>query len=210
MRPVGDLVPEIASGYERTAQEFLAARGRAVDGIGVREVRAWARSLPGGATVLDLGCGSGLPLTRVLIDEGLNAYGIDGSPTLVAAFQRNFPGVAVACESVEASSFFGRQFDAVLAWGLWFLLPEATQLDLLRRVEDVLQPGGRLLFTAPPQACTWRDVMTGEESTSLGAEVYRTRLADLGFRVVREFDDEGENHYYDAIRTSNLPSELCA
>lgn len=197
-------MPEIASGYEQIAEAFLAARGRARDGIGVAAVRAWARSLPAGATVLDLGCGSGLPLTRVLIDEGLNAYGIDASATLVAAFRANFPGVNVACESVEDSSFFDRQYDAVLAWGLWFLLPETTQLELLRRVADVLQPGGRLLFTAPAQACKWRDVMTGKESRSLGAEVYRGRLVELGFGALREYNDEGENHYYDARKSGAL------
>lgn len=197
----------LANGYERIAKDFLAARGRAATGIGVPAVRAWARSLPSGATVLDLGCGSGLPLTRVLIDEGRTVYGIDASPTLVAAFRTNLPGVAVACESVEESSCFDRQFDAVLAWGLWFLLPEATQLDLLRRVADLRPPGGRLLFTAPAQACTWRDVMTGEESRSLGAEVYRARLTDLGFPAVREYDDEGENHYYDAVKNFGASSE---
>ncbi len=197
-----------ANGYERIAEQFLAARGCATTGIGVSAVRAWARSLPAGSAVLDLGCSSGLPLTRVLLDEGHTVYGIDASPTLVAAFRAQFPGVAVACESVEASAFFGGQFNAVLAWGLWFLLPEATQLDLLRRVSSLLQPGGRLLFTAPAQACTWRDAMTGEASRSLGAPVYRARLAVLGFSAIRECDDEGENHYYDATRDGDEPASI--
>ena len=165
---------------------------------GSRQRCAWARSLSPRATVLDLGCSSGLPLSPVPIDEGLTVYAIDASPTLVAAFRQQFPDVAVACESVEESSFFGRQFDAVLAWGLLFLLSEATQLDLLQRVASALNPGGRLLFTASAQACTWGDVMTGEESRSLGAEIYRTRLTEVGFSVIREYNDEGENHYYDA------------
>jgi 2-polyprenyl-3-methyl-5-hydroxy-6-metoxy-1,4-benzoquinol methylase len=191
-------MPDHANGYERIAGQFLAARGQATTGIGVSAVRVWARSLSPRATVLDLGCGSGLPLTQVLIDEGLTVYAIDASPTLVAAFRQQFPDVAVVCESGEESAFFGRQFDAVLAWGLLFLLPEATQLDLLQRVASALNPGGRLLFTAPAQACTWGDVMTGEGSRSLGAEIYRTRLTEVGFSVIREYNDEGENHYYDA------------
>jgi SAM-dependent methyltransferase len=192
-------MPDPANGYERIAKEFLAARGRATTGIGVSAVRAWARSLPPHSTVLDLGCGSGLPLTQVLIDEGRTVYAIDASPTLVAAFRQQFPDVTVACESVEQSAFFERKFDAILAWGLWFLLPATTQLDLLQRVASALNPGGRLLFTAPAQACTWRDALTGEESRSLGAEAYRNRLTELGLSVLREYDDEGENHYYDAV-----------
>ena len=191
-------VDDTANGYERIADQFLAARGRASTGIGVAQVRAWARSLPPHATVLDLGAGSGLPLTKLLLDEGVTVYAIDASPTLVTAFRQQFPAVTVACESVEESTFFGRRFDAVLGWGLWFLLPEATQLDLLHRVASALNPGGRLLFTAPAEACAWRDAMTGEESRSLGAKVYRARLTELGFSVIREYNDEGENHYYDA------------
>jgi SAM-dependent methyltransferase len=194
-------VPSLANGYERIAAEFLAGRGSAASGgIGAREVRSWARSLPSDATVLDLGCGSGFPITKVLVDEGLTVYGVDASPTLVAAFRRHLPGVAVACEAVEVSRFFDRLFDAILSWGLWFLLPAATQIELPRRIAKALQPGGRLLFTAPPQAITWLDAITGEESRSLGAETYRQSLSAAGLSVVREYEDEGENHYYDSVK----------
>ena len=60
--------------------------------------------------------------------------------------------------------------------------------------------GGRLLFTAPPQASTWLDAMTGEESRSLGGETYRRILSAAGLSVLREYEDEGENHYYDAVK----------
>lgn len=193
----------VANGYERIAAEFLAGRGRAATsarGIGVRQVRAWARSLRPGASVLDLGCGPGVPITKALVDAGLTVYGVDAAPTFVAAFRRSLPGIAVACESVEESAFFHRSFDAVLSWGLWFLLPAATQLDLPRRIAAVLPSGGRLLFTAPPRAITWRDAMTGEESRSLGAETYRRNLRAVGMSVVGEYEDEGENYYYDAVK----------
>lgn len=193
--------PSLANGYERIAAEFLAGRGSAPSrGIGVRHVRAWARSLPPDATVLDLGCGSGFPITKILVDEGLTVYGVDASPSLVAAFRRHLPGVAVVCESVEESTFFDRSFDAILSWGLWFLLPVAAQLDLPRRLASALQRGGRLLFTAPPQAITWLDAMTGEESRSLGAETYRRSLSAAGLSVLCEYEDEGANHYYDAVK----------
>lgn len=194
-------MPSLANGYERIAAQFLAGRGSGVStGIGVRHTSAWARSLPPHATVLELGCGSGYPITKALLDAGLTVYGVDASPTLVAAFRTNLPDVIVACEAVEESAFFHRTFDGVLSWGLLFLLPAAAQVDLLRRVATVLRPGGRLLFTAPSQGISWLDAMTGEESRSLGAETYRTTLAAVGVSVLREYEDEGENHYYDAVK----------
>jgi 2-polyprenyl-3-methyl-5-hydroxy-6-metoxy-1,4-benzoquinol methylase len=190
-----------SNGYEGVAREFLTGRGGPQSSrIGATSIREWARQLTPGVTVLDLGCGSGIPTTETLIDEGLSVHAVDAAPSFVEAFQRRFPNVPVVCEPVEDSSFFGRRFDAVLAWGLIFLLESSTQEALIRRFADALKPEGRLLFTSPPQAITWNDAMTGQESRSLGAEAYRRLLAEAGFTVLDEYEDEGENHYYDAIR----------
>ena len=101
-----------SSGYESVAPEFLAGRGNAgLAGIGARDVSKWAQSLPNGAAVLDLGCGPGLPTTKALVAEGLNVFALDGSPSFVQAFQRNFPEIPILCEAVQDSTFFGRTFD---------------------------------------------------------------------------------------------------
>ena len=190
-----------SNGYEQVAAEFLARRGSARDiGIGVPEVRQWARTLPAGAAVLDLGCGPGLPLTAVLVAEGLAAYGVDAAPSFVQAFRRNLPHTPIACEAVQDSPFFGRTFDGVLAWGLLFLLSPAHQRQLLTRIAGVLAPGGRLLFTAPALPLIWRDAMTGLPSQSLGAPAYRHHLAALGLTLLSESEDEGQNHYFAALR----------
>jgi 2-polyprenyl-3-methyl-5-hydroxy-6-metoxy-1,4-benzoquinol methylase len=190
-----------SSGYERVAAEFLASRGRAPpSAIGVSEARAWGRTLARGAAVLDLGCGPGIPITQALIDEGLSVYGIDAAPSFVDAFRRNLPGVPVACETVGDSTFFDRQFDGVIAWGLMFLLDEPAQRHLLRSMAGLLVPGGRLLFTSPAQVCSWDDVMTGLTSRSLGAAEYRRELMSAGVRIRAEYDDVGQNHYYDAVK----------
>ena len=191
---------DASNGYEGVAAEFLAGRGRAPStAVGAREVRNWARTLPSGATVIDLGCGSGLPITKVLVGEGLNVYGIDASPSLVNAFQHNFPEIPIACESVQDSLFFNRLFDGVIAWGLIFLLLPEDQRRLIQRVAKILVPGGRFLFTSSPEVepLVWNDAMTGLESRSLGPVEYRKLLSEAGLRVTSEYEDIGENHYYD-------------
>jgi SAM-dependent methyltransferase len=191
-----------SNGYEAVSEIFLAGRGsrNRSAGIGVRQVRNWARTLPRGGSVIDLGCGSGFPITSVLVDEGLDVFGVDAAPTLVAAFQHNLPGAPIICEAVQESKFFGRTFDAVLAWGLMFLLKAEDQHLLIRRFGEILVPGGRLLFTSPTQPVVWKDAMTGLESRSLGEEQYRALLGTVGISVAKEYEDEGENHYFDAIK----------
>ena len=58
----------------------------------MREVREWARALPRGCDVLDAGCGPGVPITVVLVEEGLNVSGVDGSAALWRRFGRTCRG----------------------------------------------------------------------------------------------------------------------
>jgi SAM-dependent methyltransferase len=191
-----------SNGYEGIAQEFLARRGSGGStGVGVKAVRAWARSMSRGAAVIDLGCGPGFPITEVLVAEGLDVFGVDAAPSFVSAFRRNLPNTPVVCQAVQDSSFFDRIFDGVLGWGLIFLLSVEDQRRLIQRIAGILAPGGRLLFTSPAEPVVWSDAMTGLESRSLGAEEYRRHLSAVGLSVTSEYEDEGENHYFDAVKT---------
>jgi len=168
--------------------------------IGLVTIRKWAASLPRGGSVLDVGAGSGEPLTATLIEEGFDVSAVDASPTMVAAFRRRFPGVEVACEPAERSHFFDRTFDGALAIGLVFLLPADSQRELIRRMAAALKPGGRLLFSSPREVCVWHDALAGQPSSSLGADEYQRIIASSGLHLMGEHVDEGENHYYEACK----------
>jgi SAM-dependent methyltransferase len=188
-----------SNGYEEIASIYVAGRGTRPlvgDAVGAATVRAWAQAFRAGATVLDLGCGSGEPSTRILQEAGLASYAVDASSTMVAAFRERFPGVPIEHNTVEASAFFGRTFDGVLAWGLLFLLEPVAQALVIQKVAGTLNPGGRFLFTAPKEPLEWSDAMTDRPSQSLGAYTYERLLRDAGLTWVDEALDEGENHYY--------------
>ncbi len=190
-----------ANGWDAIAEEFAARR----DGsrIGAATVRQWAASLPAGASLLDLGCGSGGPISAVLMEAGFEVWGVDASPRLAAEFRKRLPQARVANEPAEDSQFFNRQFDGIVAIGLLFLLSPDAQRQLLMRVPAALKPGARFLFTAPTQVVTWQDILTGRESRSLGGDVYMAMLMEAGLSLVGEYTDEGENHYYDFRRVAS-------
>ena len=200
-----------SSGYEAVSAEFLARRGGSSHrstAIGVAEVRSWAKTLPPSSSVLDIGCGPGFPISVALVEEGLSVFGVDAAPSFVAAFERNLPGTPILCQAVQDSRFFDRRFDAVLAIGLIFLLRAEDQHSLIQRFAEILVPGGRLLFTATARPAVWNDVMTGLESVSLGAEQYRKLLEAAGLSVAGEYEDAGENHYFDAVKGSERDAKI--
>lgn len=186
-----------SNGYEAIAEVYSRTRAASI-GPGV--VRNWAKRLCPGASILDLGCGNGIPVTEALIQEGFTVYGVDASATLVALCRARFPDVVVECNAVEDSTFFGRTFDAAIAWGLLFLLPVETQRAVTGKVARVLNQGGHFLFTAPRQVCSWKDAMTGLLSTSLGQTEYGRELAEHGLVLAGNDEDEGGNYYYFATK----------
>jgi SAM-dependent methyltransferase len=185
-------VGDAANGYDALAEAFAARRSQ----VGMAEVRRWATSLPARPEVLDVGCGTGTPVTAALLEEGCRVWAVDASAKMLALFTARFPEVPVACEPVESMTHFGRRFDGVVAWGLVFLLEPDAQRAAIARLAAAVGPGGQLLFTAPAQVCEWDDVLTRRPSWSLGAAEYRRLLEQHGLTLLHEFDDSGENHYY--------------
>jgi 2-polyprenyl-3-methyl-5-hydroxy-6-metoxy-1,4-benzoquinol methylase len=177
----------------------MARRG--TSRVGVKTVHLWGQALHSGASILDLGCGDGVPISQTLIEDGFQLYGVDASLSMTEAFHKRFPQVPISNEPVEESAFFNRQFDGVIAWGLMFLLLPEAQLDLICRVATVLVSGGRFLFTSPEQPCKWVDILTGLESASLGTDVYRRVADDVGLRLAAIDTDEGDNHYFSFVKT---------
>ena len=199
-RYFNELTMDKSNGYENIAKDFIEVRGKSVNGIGASSVRDWVKELSYGSVVLDLGCGTGIPVSKILIEEGMTVYGIDASPTLISTFQQNFPNTPVACESVEESKFFNLRFDAIVAWGLIFLLPGEVQAIVIQKVANSLLIGSRFLFTAPCEKVEWKDAMTGQNSKSLGGEAYRELISSSGLFLIEEFEDEGENHYFSTVK----------
>ena len=186
-----------SNGYEEFAEHFMRARNVR---IGPPTVKEWSKSLPRGSAILDLGCGSGMPISQALAEEGFQLYGVDASEKMIRAFRSRFPSAPAECVGAEDSAFFHRTFEGVIAWGLIFLLPEDLQRIVLIRAASALAAGGLLLFTSPEEPVTWNDSITGRESRSLGARVYDDLLQSAGLTVTWHTVDEGENYYYFAIK----------
>lgn len=183
-----------SNGWEAIANEFLTLRNLT---FGKTIISSWAKSFESGQSILDVGCGFGGPYTQVLIDCGLNVFGIDASPSLLNEYSKTYPNNSVRCEAAEESNFFDRKFDGVISIGLMFLLSKDVQVSVLEKIAQSLNDGGKLLFTSPYQVCDWDDLLTGRQSVSLGRERYVSILKPFGLELINEHTDEGKSHYYE-------------
>jgi cyclopropane fatty-acyl-phospholipid synthase-like methyltransferase len=184
-----------ATEYEKNARDFLCDRDKSP--VGDKIVHQWASKLPTGSNVIEIACGGGNPVTQELTKFELNLWAIDSSETLLNKFKKRFPDVRTKCERIQESNFFNKTFDAAIAIGLIFLLPEHEQAELIKCISNILNPDGQFLFTAPIEIGTWRDLTTGIQCRSLGYDKYKEILTNSGFEIVSTVEDEGKNNHYE-------------
>lgn len=183
-------------GWEAIAEHLIAYQRV----IGRTIIKEWTTSLKPQGAVLDIGAGTGEPATAILLEGGFQVSAVDAAPSIVAEYQRRFPAAEIVCEPAESSAFFNRTFDGALAIGLVFLLPESSQRQLIANVGKALNPGGRFLFNAPQQVCSWNDSWTNQPSQSLGRDAYIQAMDEAGLDYTESRVDEGESHYFLATK----------
>ncbi|MEU1302095.1 class I SAM-dependent DNA methyltransferase [Streptomyces shenzhenensis] len=103
-------------------------------------------SLPPGARVLDLGCGTGLPTARRLADAGFQVVGVDLSHAMVELARANVPEAEfhqldIADLRPGGPRDLGR-FDAVTAFFALLMLPRAEIPLALESIRRLLAPEG--------------------------------------------------------------------
>ncbi|MCA3560922.1 MAG: class I SAM-dependent methyltransferase [Aestuariivirga sp.] len=114
----------------------------------------------GAASVLDLGCGTGL-LAAALADGRRQVFGVDSAPSMLDIARGRPGGGSVSWVVADGRSVrLGRRFDLVIMTGHAFqcLLTDADQRALCETIAAHLAPGGRFIFDSRnPAREEWRE-----------------------------------------------------
>ena len=172
---------EIIGLYRRHAKAWVRARGEALDDGGWLE--RFRALLPAEATVLDIGCGSGVPIAAYLSRSGCTVMGVDSSPEMIAIARARWPDWRVGD---MRSLALERRFDGLIAWDSFFHLTHDDQRAMFAIFAAHANAGAALMFTSRPAHGEAIGTLEGEPlyHASLDGGEYRALLAAQGFAVV--------------------------
>jgi SAM-dependent methyltransferase len=104
-----------------------------------------AQMLQPRARVLDLGCGAGVPATRLLVDRGFDVVGLDISEVQIERARRLVPTAKFVVADLVTWEAEPASFDAVVSLYTLIHVPLEDQRDLLPRLRRWLRPDGLFL-----------------------------------------------------------------
>lgn len=102
--------------------------------------------LPPGAKVLDLGCGTGSPIARHIVDRGFRVVGIDQSKRMLEIAKSVVPE-AVLIHGDVVDIELDERFAAAIAWDSIFHVERKHHSAIYGKLANSLEPGGRLLLS---------------------------------------------------------------
>jgi SAM-dependent methyltransferase len=178
------LSEQIIGHYERHARDWAADRAARA-----RNDKPWhdrfAASLPNGASVLDLGCGSGAPVAQHLAQHGFAVTGVDSSPTLIAMCRERLPDHTWLVADMRTLPLQHR-FDGILAWDSFFHLCPDDQRRMFGIFARHAGPAALLMFNSGPKFGEAVGTYRGDPlyHASLDAAEYTALLDRADFEVV--------------------------
>jgi SAM-dependent methyltransferase len=169
--------------YQRNALAFDGERSRALFEKGWLD--RFLSLLPPQASVLDLGCGSGEPIARYVIERGHTVTGVDSAPAMIGLCQKRFPDQRWIIADMRKLDL-EQQFDGFLAWDSFFHLTYDDQRGMFAVFRRHAKPKAALMYTSGPSRGEAIGQFHGEPlyHASLDPSEYRALLDDNGFGVV--------------------------
>ncbi len=169
--------------------------------------------LPKGGRVLDLGCGTGLPYARYLVEKGFDVLGVDLSEEMVKVAYKNAPEASFAQLSMNEITYID-EFDGVMSSFSMLLLSPDLFKETAFRIHSALVDGGYFYLSLNEPVGESEDPDSEVVVNIMGQDMYSRAYTvkeiegvfqSLGFslmkfnREVQVSDEFGEEHVIEFI-----------
>lgn len=156
----------------------------------------FASKLKSRSKILDIGCGTGNPVTKYLSEKDFVITGIDIAEEMIKkAKELNLKNTTLL-----VTDFFDynpiEKFDGVVAFDSFFHFGKDQQKDIYKKVSSMLTKSGYLLFTHGKKDNEIIDKMFNEEFyySSLAINDVKQLLKESDFDIIELIEDYKENN----------------
>jgi SAM-dependent methyltransferase len=175
--------------YHRHAEYWDRVRGR--DLLEKPCLDKFLAQMRPGASILDIGCGSGEPISRYFVEKGCHVTGVDSSPNLIGMCKSRFPNQNWIVADMRTLAL-GQRFDGILAWDSFFHLCPEDQRKMFSIFKSHAESGTTLMFTSGSSLGEAIGEFQGDAlyHASLNSSEYRLLLNNNGFDVLSHVVDD--------------------
>jgi len=138
------------------------------------------KDIPKNGKVLDLGCGTGIPISKIIYDSNLNVTGVDVSDNMIKIFKNNFPK-ATAFRMPMTEINWGNKFDGIISSYSLLCLPLEEFSLMANKINRALKKGGCFLLFLNEG-----DSKEGKIQEVQGHQLYSTGVSEQEIRDIFE------------------------
>ena len=177
--------------YKKYAHAWTALRGEHL--YEKNWLDAFLALLAQQATILDLGCGSGKPIAKYLIQHGHTLTGVDSSEVMIELAEQNFPNQTWLIADMRSVQL-NQTYRGILAWDSFFHLTPDDQRQMFHQFSKFSTKDTVLMLSSGPAEGVAIGNMFGEAlyHASLSQQEYRDLLAEHGFEVLKMIVEDAE------------------
>lgn len=186
---------QVLAAYESLGKKYLDYRQALKSDT---YVKMFLRKLGKNSSVLDVGCGVGIPVDDVLTKAGHEVMGIDLSPSLIKLARKNVPGASYQVFDMRNLSFGEYEVQGLVCLYAIFHIPRSEHKKMIETFASFLPVGGWMLISMGDRAYEGEHEMYGlvSYSSQWGSVENRRIVESAGFRI--DFEEfamsSGERH----------------
>jgi ubiquinone/menaquinone biosynthesis C-methylase UbiE len=137
----GDIVRE---GYNVIAGKYYQDRDLFKN---KEQIDEFMKHLPDKGIVLDIGCGGGVPVLKIIIENGFTAKGIDFSKGMLELAKKNVPEAELVMGDVMKTDFEPKSFDGIISTYSIIHIHRSYHPALYQKIFSWLKPGGVMMVS---------------------------------------------------------------
>ena len=133
----------IEQGYNKIAEDYYTHRDLNKFNS---ELETFSSLLPENASILDAGCGAGIPVAKFLDKKGFKIIGIDLSEKMLSLARNNVPNATFYKMDINEITFNENTFDGIISVYTLFHIPREKHQKIFNKFYEILKPDGTLMI----------------------------------------------------------------